>query len=98
MKQSYNIKHDFLFKSEELNISIPFANSDLNDVAEIKLTDALNATNEIKFMELIDTSKNNVIIKDDIGKCKNPASERYKQFIIKCIARKLIDLNKNVYL
>ena len=57
MKQSYKIKHDFLFKSDELNISMPFASSDLNDAAEIKLTNALKATNEIKFMELIDTSK-----------------------------------------
>lgn len=98
MKQSYKIKHDFLFDSENLNFEISHLDSDQKDIAQINLTDVLNVTRADKFLKLIDLLNNNILIKDDIGKCVNPASERYKQFIIRCIARKIIDLSKNVYL
>ena len=95
-RQSYKIKHDFLFDSEDIEITIPRLNSDLCEKSELKLTDALNAKDEESFFELIGDVSNVVII-DDIGKCLNPTSERYKQFIIRCVVQKLNSHNINVY-
>lgn len=97
-RQSYKIKHDFLFDGDDISIDVPKLDSAVSDKNELKLSDALKTKNEDSLMNLIDTSKNNVVIKDDIGDCVNPASDRYKQFIIRCVRRKLMNHNINVYL
>lgn len=97
-RQSYKIKHDFLFDNDDNSIGIPKLDSVVSEVNELKLSDALKAKDEDSFMKLVDVNKACVVIKDDIGRCVNPASERYKQFIIRCIYRKLINHNIDVYL
>lgn len=89
-RQSYKIKHDFLFDSEDTEITIPQNDLCFLKKNEIKLSDALKAKDELSFNRLINEQTSNIIV-DDIGKCNNPASERYKQFIIRCIYRKLIN-------
>ena len=96
-RQSYKIKHDFLFDSDDDSVDIPKLHMTASEVNKINLSDALNAKDENSFMKLIDANKPNVVIKDDIGSCINPVSERYKQFIIRCVCRKLIKHNFNVY-
>lgn len=97
-RQSYKIKHDFLFDSEDTEIVIPKPDSNVSEKSELKLSDALNAKDENSFYKLISQEAQDVIIIDDIGVCANPASERYKKFIIRCVYRKLISRNINVYL
>ena len=97
-RQSYKIKHDFLFDCEDTEIIIPHLDSNLSGKCELKLSDVLNAKDENSFFKLVDDDTSNVVIIDDIGKCVNSASERYKQFIIRCVYRKLIDHNINVYI
>ncbi len=97
-KHSYKIKHDFLFDEEDTSILIPRFDSCVTDCAELKLSRALNAKDINHFNKLIDNQKQNVVIIDDIGECINPASERYKQLIIRCICRKLSANNKNYFL
>ena len=96
--QSYKIKHDFLFDSEDTEIIIPHLDSNLSEKSELKLSDVLKAKDENSFFKLVNADISNVVIIDDIGRCINPASERYKQFIIRCIYRKLINHNINVYI
>ena len=97
-RQSYKIKHDFLFDSDDISIDIPKLDSAISEVNELKLSDILNAKDLDSFMRLIDISKNNVVIKDDIGDLINPASERYKQFIMRYVCQKLMSHNINVYI
>ena len=96
-RQSYRIKHDFLFDSEDTEIVIPKLDSNLSRKNELRLSDVLNAKDESSFYKLIDENMSNLII-DDIGKCINPSSERYKRFIIRCVCHKLAKHNINVYL
>ena len=96
-RPSYKIKHDFLFDREDDVIKIPHLDSNLSEKCELRLSNVLNAKDETSFLKLIDANIPNVIIIDDIGKCDNPASERYKQFIIRCICRKLIKHNITAY-
>ena len=96
--QSYKIKHDFLFDSEDTEIIIPHLDSNLSEKSELKLSDVLKAKDENSFFKLINAKISNVVIVDDIGKCVNPASERYKQFIIRSVCRKLMNHNINVYI
>ena len=98
IKHSYRIKHDFLFDSDDTLITIPHLNSSVNDFFELKLSYVLKSKNEKTFMEGIDVTSSNILINDDIGQCTNPASERYKQFIIRCVYRKLSSYSLNVYL
>ena len=97
-RQPYKIKHDFLFDGDDNPIDIPKLDSAISEVSELKLSDVLKAKDEFSFLKLIDTTKPNIVIKDDVGNCINPASERYKQFIIRCVCRKLMNYNINVYL
>lgn len=97
-RQSYKIKHDFLFDSEDTKIEISKLDSDLSEKNELKLSDVLNTKDENSFYKLINQEIPNVVIVDDIGVCVNPASERYKQFIIRCVYRKLTKLDINVYI
>ena len=97
-RQSYKIKHDFLFDVEDTETVIPQPDSNLSEKNELKLSDALNAKDENSFFKLINAKISNVVIVDDIGKCVNPASERYKQFIMRCVCRKLMNHNINVYI
>ena len=96
-RQSYKIKHDFLFDVEDAEVVIPHLDSILSDKSELKLSDVFIAKDENAFNKLINGQKANVVIVDDIGECKNPASERYKQFIIRCVCCKLKNKNINVY-
>ena len=68
-RQSYKIKHDFLFDSEDTEITIPHLDSNLSEKSKLKLTDVLNAKDENSFFKLIDDNTFNVVIVDDIGKC-----------------------------
>lgn len=95
-RQSYKIKHDFLFGEEVTEVVIPKLDSNLSEINEIKLSDVLKAKDNESFNKLINSQILNLII-DDIGSCNNPASERYKQFIIKCVCRKLKKENIKVY-
>ena len=97
-RQSYKIKHDFLFDGEDAKIVIPHLDSNISEKSELKISDVLGAKDENSFFKLITTEASNIVIVDDIGKCINPASERYKQFIIRCVCRKLINHNINVYI
>lgn len=97
-RQSYKIKHDFLFDSDDVSTEIPKVGSAISEANELKLSDVLNAKDEDSFMNLIDINRPIVVIKDDIGSCINPSSERYKQFIIRCVCRKLINHKINVCL
>ena len=97
-RQSYKIKHDFLFDKEDTEIVIPKLDFNLSEKNELRLSDVLKAKDEDSFFGLIDAEIPNVVIIDDIGECINPASERYKQFIIRCVCRKLINHNINVYI
>lgn len=97
-RQSYKIKHDFLFDCEDTEIIIPHLDSNLSEKCELKLSDVLNAKDEDSFFELIGDNILNVVVIDDIGKVINPASERYKNFIIRCVYYKLINRNINVYI
>ena len=97
-RPSYKIKHDFLFDVEDTETVIPQPDSNLSEKNELKLSDALNAKDENSFFKLINAKISNVVIVDDIGKCVNPASERYKQFIMRCVCRKLMNHNINVYI
>lgn len=95
-RPSYKIKHDFLFDDEDNEIVALQPSFNLPEKNEIKLSDVLKAKDNNSFNQLISNQTPNVII-DDIGECNNPASERYKQFIIRCICRKLIKQNITVY-
>ena len=95
-RPSYKIKHDFLFDDEDNEIVALQPSFNLPVKNEIKLSDVLKAKDNNSFNQLISNQTPNVII-DDIGECNNPASERYKQFIIRCICRKLIKHNITVY-
>lgn len=97
-RQSYKIKHDFLFDCEDTEIIIPHLDSNLSEKCELKLSDVLNVKDEDSFFELIGDNTLNVVVIDDIGKVINPASERYKNFIIRCVYYKLINHNINVYI
>ena len=97
-RQSYKIKHDFLFDSEDTEIIVPNLDSNLSNKNELKLSDVLKAKDEDSFFKLINEDTLNVVIIDDIGESINPASERYKQFIIRCVYRKLMNHNINVYI
>lgn len=97
-RQSYKIKHDFLFVDEDTEIVIPQYDSNLSSKSELKLSDVLKAKDDESLYSLLDCNTPNIVIVDDIGPCINPASERYKQFIIRCVYRKLIKRNVNVYL
>lgn len=97
-RQSYKIKHDFLFDNEDTEISIPKHDSDLSEKSELKLSDVLSVKDESSFLKLINPKTSNVVIVDNIGECINPASEKYKQFIIRCVYRKLINHSINVYI
>lgn len=97
-RQSYKIKHDFLFDSEDTKIIVPHLDSNLSIENELKLSDVLNAKGKDSFFRLINAEISNVVIIDDIGECINPASERYKQFIIRCVCRKLMNHSINVYI
>ena len=96
--QSYKIKHDFLFDSEDTEIIIPQFDSNLSEKSELKVSDVLNTKDESSFFNAINETISNIIIIDDIGKCINPSSERYKQFIIRCVYRKLTNHGFSVYL
>lgn len=96
-RQSYKIKHDFLFDSEDTETIIPCLDSNLSEKSELRLSDALKAKDKNSFFKLINEKVPNIILIDDIGNCVNPASERYKQFIIRCVCRKLNAHNINVY-
>ena len=98
MKRSYQIKHDFLFISDVQPIDIPILSATITDFQTIKLSKILNAKNESYFQKMIITSKSNIVINDDLGECMNPFAEKYKSFIIKCLAQKLLDIEKIVYL
>ena len=95
-RQSYKIKHDFLFDGEDTDVTIPKSSTDIFENNEIRLSDVLKAKDENSFNKLFKDQLPNIII-DDIGKCDNPASERYKQFILRCIFHKLIKRNISVY-
>ncbi len=97
-RQSYKIKHDFLFDGDDSEISISSLDSAISEATVLKLSDVLKAKDENSFIKLIETGATNIVIKDDVGHCINPASERFKQFIIRCICRKLMNHNINVYL
>lgn len=97
-RQSYKIRHDFLFDDEDALITIPCFDSNLTEYAEIKISSILGTKDKEHFEKLINAQSQNIIIIDDIGECINPASERYKQFIIRCICRKLSAHNKNYFL
>ena len=96
-RQSYKIKHDYLFDSDDDLLVIPKFNSDILKVNKLKLSDALTTNDEASLLKLIDSKKPNIIV-DDIGDCINPASEKYKQFMIRCVCRKLMKHNINIYL
>ena len=97
-RQSYKVKHDFLFDCDDSIGIIP--KNDLNDsgACELKISNVLITKDEKTFLKLLDFTKPSVVLVDDIGECNNPASERYKQFIIRCVCRKLLNYNINVYL
>ncbi len=97
-KQTYKIKHDFLFDVDDTPIDISENNLTVSNICELNLSDVLKTKDLDSFVSLIDFSARGVLIKDDIGECINPASERYKQFIIRCVCHKLSDLNINVYI
>lgn len=97
-KQSYKIKHDFLFDVDDTPIDILKNNLAVSNISELNVSDVLNAKDLDSFVSLIDFSARGVLIKDDIGECINPAAERYKQFIIRCVYHKLSDLNINAYI
>lgn len=96
--QSYKIKHDFLFDCDDIPLVIPKLDSAISEANELKLSDILSVKDEYSFMKLVGVSKQNIVIIDDIGECINPSSERYKQFILRCICRKLKNHNINAYL
>lgn len=86
-RQTYSIKHDFLYNIEPCEI-IPVG--ELNDKHQIvKLSKILNAKDETSFNELFDPSIDEIAIKDDIGECLNPKSTKFKKFIISCVVSKL---------
>ena len=95
-RQSYKIKHDFLFGEEDTEIVIPKLDSSLSEINKLKLSDVLKAKDNDSFNKLINSQIPNLII-DDVGCCNNPASERYKQFLLRCIYHKLIKNNIKVY-
>lgn len=97
-KHSYKIAHDCLFDEEDTLLNIPHPQSKLTKYSELKLSDVLKAKNNKQFDKLINIDSNNIVIVDDINKCLNPASERYKRFIIRCVCRKLIKRNKKYFL
>ena len=96
-RQSYKIKHDYLFDSDDDLLAIPNFNSDILEVNKLKLSDVLITNDEASLLKLIDNKKPNIIV-DDIGDCINPASERYKQFMIRCVCQKITKYNVNIYL
>lgn len=97
-KKSYNIKHDYLFDIEDTIVTIPLKNNTLKDASILYLSKIMDAYNESKFYCLIQDLKEDIILIDNIGKCVNIQSEKYKQFIIRCTYRKLLSLNHNVYM
>ena len=97
-RKSYKIKHDFLFDCDDSSIELAKCCSNFSEMNELKISDVLRTKDEDSFMKLIDASKTSVAIKDDIGSCVNPASERYKQFIIRCVCCKLKSRNITIYL
>lgn len=97
-RQSYKIKHDFLFDSEDTEAIVSHLDSNFSKKNELKLSDVLKAKDEDSFLKLINAETSDVIIIDDIGEGINPASKRYKQFIIRCVCRKLMNHNINVYI
>lgn len=96
-RQSYRIKHDFLFDEEDTPIIIPSPNPAIACHATITVSNILVAKSKEAFDALIDGDNKDVVIVDDIGNCLNPASERYKQFIVRCVCRKLHEKNISIY-
>ena len=48
-RQSYKIKHDFLFGEEDTEVVIPKLDSNLSEIIEIKLSDVLKAKDNESF-------------------------------------------------
>lgn len=95
---SYKIKHDYLFKDDDTDVVIPTLNDSIKSYSNLNVSALMNADNERKFEKLVKTKSNTIVIIDDIGLCINPESERYKRFIIRCVYRKLKELNYNIYM
>ena len=87
-----------MFDIDDTPIDILKNNPAVSNICELNMSDVLKTKSLDSFMSLIDFSAKGVLIKDDIGECINPASERYKQFIIRCVYYKLSGLNINVYI
>ena len=95
--KSYKIKHDYLFAFEDTNEDIQPLDDSTKDCTILPLSKIMKIDNEIKFVKTLCLIYNNVLVVDDIDKCINPSSEKYKQFIIRCLYRKLRSLNYNVF-
>ena len=96
-RASYKIKHNFLFDCEDLDTEIPHFDNTFSIDCKLNLSDILNCKDIASFQKMIDGATQ-IIISDDIGKCNNPASERYKQFIVRCIYQKLASYKVKMYL
>lgn len=96
--RSYKIKHDFLFDADDTSINLSKLKSNFPKNKKLKLSDVLKAKDEKSFMRLLNVSNPVIVIEDDIGKCTSPASERYKQFIVRCVCQKLLKHNFTIYL
>lgn len=96
--KSYKIKHDYLFIDEDIIECVPPLNDSIKDYTTIPLSKIMEANDEIKFNKILNSITKNVVIVDDIGKCMNPNSDMFKQFIIRCVYRKLRNLEYNVFI
>ena len=52
-RQSYKIKHDFLFDDEDVEIIVPQLDSNLSEINELKLSNILMAKDKKSFDKLI---------------------------------------------
>ena len=86
-----------MFDEEDTPIIIPSPNPTIACHTTITISNILVAKSKEAFDALIDGDNKDVVIVDDIGNCLNPASERYKQFIVRCVCRKLHEENISIY-
>ena len=96
-KHSYNIKHDFLFDDDDTIVDIPQIDSNCNNYTELTISEVMKMKDLDSFNKRVEALGPIIVIKDDMIGCINPASFRYKQFIIRCVYRKLTTKNIKAY-
>ena len=66
-RQSYKIKHNFLFDGDDISIDIPKLDSAVSDNNELKISDVLKTKDEDSLMNLININKTMLLLRMTLG-------------------------------